>query len=49
MIILHVWQDFKDALGSKNVRVLYMAELYMQGLHRVLNISDYLSIRLNNA
>ena len=40
---------FKDASGSKNIRVLNMTRLYMQGLRRVPNMSDYGSIRLSNA
>ena len=49
MIILHVQQDFEDASGSKGTRVLNMARLCMQGLDRVPNLSDYVSIFLNNA
>ena len=49
MMILHVRQDFKDAWGSKQARVLNMARLYMQGLRRVPNLSDYGSIRLSDA
>ena len=49
MIILNFWQAFGDALGSKEVKVLNVSRLYMQGLLRVPNISDYGSIRLNNA
>ena len=49
MIILHIWQAFKDASGSKYLRVLNMARFYMQGLRRVLNMSEYRSIHLNNA
>ena len=48
MIILKVRQAFEDASGSKLVRVLNMARLYMQGLGRVPNMSDYGYIRLNN-
>ena len=40
---------FEDALGSKYVRVLNMVQLYMQGLHRVPNMSEYGSVWLNNA
>ena len=37
---------FEDASGSKFARVLNMARLYKEGLHRVLNMSEY---GLNNA
>ena len=47
MIILHVRQTFEDASGSKKARVLNMAQLYMQMLRRVPNISEYGSIRLS--
>ena len=33
----------------QGARILNMAGLYMQGLYRVMNMSDYGSIRLNNA
>ena len=55
MIILHVPQAFEDALGSIYVRVLNMARLYMQMLHRVicwlhmpqcLNMAQYALISL---
>ena len=49
MIILHVQQDFEDDSGSKYARILNMAELYMQGLRRVLSMSEFGSIHLNNA
>ena len=49
MIILHVRQAFEDALGSKQAMLLNMARSYMQVLRRVSNMSDYGSIRLNNA
>ena len=49
MIILNFRQAFGDALGSKEVRVLNVSRLYMQGLLRVPNMSDCGSIRLNNA
>ena len=49
MIILHVRQAFEDACGSKKARVLNMARLCMQGLRRVLNMSDYGSICFKNA
>ena len=45
LIILHIRQAFEDALGSKCARVLNMPWLYMQGLHRFLNVWIY----LNNA
>ena len=59
-IFLHVREAFEDASGSKYARVLNMALLYMQGLHKVLNIclnmaqyatviTEYLSIYLNMA
>ena len=38
LIILHVQQAFEDTLGSKCARVQNIAQLYMQGLHRVLNM-----------
>ena len=46
---LIVWQAFEDALDSKHARVLNMAQLYMQGLNIVLNMSEYGSICHNNA
>ena len=49
MDILHILQAFEDASGSKYDRVLNMVRFYMQGLRRVLNMSEYGSIRLNNA
>ena len=49
MSIYRVRQTFKVASGSKCVRVLNMAQLYMQGLYRALNMSDYGKIRLSNA
>ena len=44
MIIL---QAFEDASGSKCAKVLNIACLYMQGLQRVLYMSEYISIHLN--
>ena len=49
LIILHAPQTFEDVLGSKCARVLNMTRLHMQGLNRVLNLSEYGSICLNNA
>ena len=49
MIILHVQQDFEDTSGSKKAMILNMAQLYMQGLHRVQSIFYYDSICVNNA
>ena len=49
MIILDAGQNFEDASGSKKVRVLNMARLYMLGLRKVPNVFDYGSICLNNA
>ena len=46
-IILHVRQVFEDASGSKEARVLNIARLYMQGLHRVLNMPEYAPTCLN--
>ena len=43
LVILHVWQAFEDALGSECVRSLNMTRLYMQGLHRVLHMSEHTS------
>ena len=40
---------FEDASSSKQARILNMAQWYMQGLRRVPNMSDYGSVRLNNA
>ena len=37
-------KTFGDASGSKYVRVVNMARLYMQGLHIVLNMCEYGSI-----
>ena len=48
-IILHVQQAFEDTLGSKCARAQNIAWLYMQGLHRVLNMSKFASMYLNNA
>ena len=39
-VILHVRQVFENASDSKCVRVLNMTRLYMQRLHRVLNLSE---------
>ena len=41
VIILHVWQVFEDVPGSKCAKVVNMARMYMQGLHRFPNISEY--------
>ena len=49
LVILHVWQAFEDATGSKYGRVLTMAQLYKQGLHRVLDMFENTSVCLNNA
>ena len=49
LVILHVWQAFKDTLCYKCARVLNIAQLYMQGLQRVANMPEYSSIPLNNA
>ena len=43
----HVQKAFEDTSGSKQARVLNMARLYMQGLRRVPNMSDYGSVCLN--
>ena len=48
LIILRVRQAFEDVWGSKCTRVLNMARLYMQGLHRVLTVNEYGSICLIN-
>ena len=48
LIIFYVWQTFEDSWSSKCVRVLNMARLYMKELYRVLNMSEYASICLNN-
>ena len=48
LVTLHIRQAFEDASGSTCVRVLNMARLYMQGLHRVLIKSEYGSICPNN-
>ena len=54
MVMLHVQQTLEDALGFYYVRVLNMARFSMQGLRRVLNMSEngsiiteYASICLN--
>ena len=44
LIILHVGQVFEDPLSSTYTRFLNMAQLYKQGLHRVLNVFEYASI-----
>ena len=44
MTILHIGQAFEDASSSE-----YGTVVYMQGLHRVLNMSEYDSVCLNNA
>ena len=49
LIILHVWQAFEEASDSKCARVLNMEWLCIQGLHKVLTMSEYGSICLNNA
>ena len=49
LVILHAQQAFEDVLGSNCIRVLNMILLYMQGILRVLNISRYDSVCLNNA
>ena len=41
--ILHIRQAFEDASSSECGTVIYM-----QGLHRILNISEYRSKCLNN-
>ena len=54
-IILHVRQTFEDAFGSKCARVLNMAWLHKQRLHRImsehgsigLNIAEYCWMSLN--
>ena len=48
LIILHVREDFEDASGSKWAAVLNMGRLFMQGLYRVLNMSEYGLTCLNN-
>ena len=48
-IILYVRQTFEDALVSKYATVMNMAWLYMQGLYRVVNMSEYSSIYRSNA
>ena len=47
--ILHFRQTFEDASSSKYATVLNMTWMYMQELGRIPNMSDYGSIRLNNA
>ena len=42
--MLRVPQVFEDAWGSKCPSVLNMIRLYMQGLHRILNITEYASM-----
>ena len=42
-----LWQTSENTLGSKGARVLNMAWLYMQGLYRVVNMSQYAWICLN--
>ena len=49
MFILYVRPAFEDVSAFKQARVLFLARLYMQELRRVSNMSDYGSIRLNNA
>ena len=49
MNILNVRQAFEDTSDSKLARVLNIGRLYMQGLRRFLNMSDYGSTRLDNA
>ena len=45
----HLTCSTEDVSGSKSARVLNMALLYMQRLRGIPNMSDYVSIRLNNA
>ena len=49
LVILNVQQALEDAFVSKCIRVLNMAQFYIQGLRRVLNMTEYGSICLNNA
>ena len=49
LIILHIRQAFEDASCCKYARVLNMTRLYIQGLHKVLNMSKNSTICLNNA
>ena len=48
LVIWLVRLAFENASDSKWVRVLIMTWLYMQGLHRVLHMSEYGSIWLSN-
>ena len=48
LVILHFRQAFEDASGFKCLRVLNMARLCMQGLHIILNMSEYGSIYIKN-
>ena len=41
LIILHFRQAFEFASGSKYARVLNIARMYIQGLQRVLDMSEY--------
>ena len=49
LVTIHVHQALEDASGFKYARVHNIAQLYMQGLPRVLNLSDYDSICLRKA
>ena len=49
LIILHIQQAFEDASGCKYAKVLNMTRLYIQGLHKVLNMCENSTICLNNA
>ena len=44
----HLTCSTEDVSGSNSARVLNMSLLYMQRLRGVPNMSDYVSIRLNN-
>ena len=44
LIILYVQQAVEDTSGSKCVRALNMALLYMQRIQRVLNMAQYAAI-----
>ena len=41
MQVSHKYMPLEDSSGSKCARVQNFARLYMQGLYRVLNISEY--------
>ena len=49
MIIIYVLNTFDDVSSSEKARVLNMAQLYIRGIRRVLNMSDYGSIGLRNS